>query len=149
MYILVYTLYLWFLSSVMSPQSSYGHWPPLTYHMFKRTYHTNTYYIADRYPWYKPSCSQATHISLLSIIQTACLSKDMVKINVQEKISQRIGRVWEESTSPPDVMRQWCFRMVCCLQIPKTAAKTELPLSMTGMYRRILLQSTCNIICRW
>jgi len=48
---------------------------------------------------------------------------------VQEKekigdISQRIGRVWEEEESTSQFAR-W-FRMVCCLQMPKTVAKTEL-----------------------
>ena len=31
----------------------------------------------------------------------------------------------------------------------KPVARTKLSLSMTDKYRRILLQSTCNMICRW
>jgi hypothetical protein len=41
------------------------------------------------------------------------------------------------------------FRVVYRLLMPKPVGRTKLSLSMTDIYRRILLQSTCNMICRW
>jgi hypothetical protein len=136
------------------------HWLCLLYHStttghlrhmicIKRTYHMDTYCNYCNIKAYTLPSGQDAHIIPFYTIRSACSWKDMVKIDVYEKISHRIGRAWEESASPPDVVRQWWFRVVYRLLMPKPVARTELPLSMTDIYRMILPESTCNMICRW